>query len=647
MSRITDYPAKGSPVGTDVVPIVDVEDTSSSPAGTTKKITIGTLPFDAAGAAATAQANAEAASIPLPSPAGIQGQVLTAGVSVPAWADPPVDWFNVANYGATLNGKTVTDGAITATTATLTSNTAGFTSADVGKLIQVRGAGTGSPVTDLNTTISAFTNSTTVTLALAAGTTVTGATTKYGTDDYTAVQAAITAAQAVGGTVYSPAGLSFHGTEYSITGPMRWTGSGSGSIIMSVNCAGINFQNTYISNGSGENTENNGLELDHLIFDVTGGHILYNTNFNGFHWHDLYLVQHSAGYAVWFSNNAAANQLSGLVENVVSFVYGGTRSYPAWYVLSFIGGGMALCEFRRCSFQNQNHDTTQYLVAFKCTGTHNYLNQLSFTDCTFAQANGGCVDIEAGQDIHFQGCGIVDTYTVAAGNSMYRIAMNSGSTWVTANISFKDMSRDLQGPNGSATWDIFLDPANGTVNKVLIENYGIRDIPGVSVFYPYFNLGNATNVVLIGSPDAVISNPASDLIKIGAGSDGIISGPGIAELAGATFTGWTAPAVVALTDAATIAVNAALGNDMRVTLGGNRTLGNPSNPVDGQRIDFMVTQPASGGPYTLAFGAAYLFSSGLPSPTLTTTASYTDVLGFIYNAALGGWLFVGFVPGFS
>ena len=45
MSSITNYPAKGTPAGTDVVPIVDVEDTSSSSAGTTKKATIGSLPF--------------------------------------------------------------------------------------------------------------------------------------------------------------------------------------------------------------------------------------------------------------------------------------------------------------------------------------------------------------------------------------------------------------------------------------------------------------------------------------------------------------------------------------------------------------------------------------------------------------------------
>jgi hypothetical protein len=103
--------------------------------------------------------------------------------------------------------------------------------------------------------------------------------------------------------------------------------------------------------------------------------------------------------------------------------------------------------------------------------------------------------------------------------------------------------------------------------------------------------------------------------------------------------------VVALTDASSIAVNAALGNDFRVTLGGNRTLSNPANPADGQKIIFQVTQPASGGPWTLSYGTSYLFSATLPAPVLSIGAGYTDLLGFVYNATLGKWLFVAFVGG--
>lgn len=123
---------------------------------------------------------------------------------------------------------------------------------------------------------------------------------------------------------------------------------------------------------------------------------------------------------------------------------------------------------------------------------------------------------------------------------------------------------------------------------------------------------------------------------------------GVALLAGAAFTGNVSTTgtlkasravvggVVTLTDAATIAVDASLGNTFRVTLGGNRTLGTPSNPTDGQLIRFEVTQDATGS-RTLAYSGAYAVGSTVPFPTLTTTASKTDILGFAYYATGAVW----------
>lgn len=97
-----------------------------------------------------------------------------------------------------------------------------------------------------------------------------------------------------------------------------------------------------------------------------------------------------------------------------------------------------------------------------------------------------------------------------------------------------------------------------------------------------------------------------------------------------------APKVAALTDAATIAVDASLGNVFRVTLGGNRTLGAPANPVDGQEIDFEITQDGTGS-RTLAYNAAYEFSTTLASPTLSTAAGDVDMLTFRYSAVNSKW----------
>lgn len=94
--------------------------------------------------------------------------------------------------------------------------------------------------------------------------------------------------------------------------------------------------------------------------------------------------------------------------------------------------------------------------------------------------------------------------------------------------------------------------------------------------------------------------------------------------------------VVTLTDAATIATNASLGNIFDVTLGGNRTLGAPTNPTDGQVIEYRVQQDGTGN-RTLAYNAMFGFTADVPSPTLSTAASKIDFLLFQYKSAQTKW----------
>jgi hypothetical protein len=91
----------------------------------------------------------------------------------------------------------------------------------------------------------------------------------------------------------------------------------------------------------------------------------------------------------------------------------------------------------------------------------------------------------------------------------------------------------------------------------------------------------------------------------------------------------------ALTDAATVAVDASLSNVFTVTLGGNRTLGQPTNPKDGQSITIFITQDGTGS-RTLAYHADWLFAGGV-DPVLTTTAAAVDVLTGVYNGATTKW----------
>ena len=93
---------------------------------------------------------------------------------------------------------------------------------------------------------------------------------------------------------------------------------------------------------------------------------------------------------------------------------------------------------------------------------------------------------------------------------------------------------------------------------------------------------------------------------------------------------------VALTDGATISVDASVGNMFRVTLGGNRTVGAPTNSQDGQTINFHISQDGTGN-RTLAWNSAYKWPSGV-APTLSTAANALDVVSCTYNSTLSYWV---------
>jgi hypothetical protein len=113
--------------------------------------------------------------------------------------------FNVKDFGAKGDLRTVTDASISSGSAALSSASAAFTLLDVGKQVQIAGAGVAGVT--LYTTISAFVGTTQVTVALAASTSVSGATAKVYTDDGIAIGLASTALQSNGsGTLYFPPG---------------------------------------------------------------------------------------------------------------------------------------------------------------------------------------------------------------------------------------------------------------------------------------------------------------------------------------------------------------------------------------------------------------------------------------------------------
>ncbi len=94
----------------------------------------------------------------------------------------------------------------------------------------------------------------------------------------------------------------------------------------------------------------------------------------------------------------------------------------------------------------------------------------------------------------------------------------------------------------------------------------------------------------------------------------------------------SAAAVVALTDAATVAIDWSAGVNFQVTLTTNRVLGNPTNEVAGQWRTVLVK--SDGGPDTLSFGSEY----GGEVPTIDDVTTSQFYLLSIYCKAAGQFL---------
>jgi hypothetical protein len=129
-----------------------------------------------------------------------------------------------------------------------------------------------------------------------------------------------------------------------------------------------------------------------------------------------------------------------------------------------------------------------------------------------------------------------------------------------------------------------------------------------------------------------------------AGPQGEIGGEGPAGPAGPA--GSPLPTVVALTYAATINTDAAVGDIFGVTLTGNTTLANPDNPVDGKTLRWRITQDGTGN-RTVTLGNKFVIPSSASSPLPWSTAlNKTDLLAATYDAGRDKWDVIAFVPGY-
>lgn len=139
-------------------------------------------------------------------------------------------------------------------------------------------------------------------------------------------------------------------------------------------------------------------------------------------------------------------------------------------------------------------------------------------------------------------------------------------------------------------------------------------------------LASARLPALTGDITSSAGSAATTLATVNA-NVGTFFAPTITVDAKGRITAAATPTTQTLTDAATVAWDVSLGAVAKVTLADNRTLGAPTNLVDGGTYILRVIQDGTGG-RTLAFNAVYKFPGGT-DPTLSTAAGAIDVLSFV------------------
>ena len=217
------------------------------------------------------------------------------------------------------------------------------------------------------------------------------------------------------------------------------------------------------------------------------------------------------------------------------------------------------------------------------------------------------------------------TYSLPAGNPVVT-GTTISSTW--ANTTLNDIANALTGSlaadgQTTATGNLQMGSnkitglANGTLPNDAVN---VSQIPDLTGYLTTADIG-----VTVEGYDATILKSADIGVTV-QGYDANTAKTNVTQ----AFTKGQSGAVTALTDGATITPNFANSNNFSVTLGGNRTLANPSNITAGQSGIIVITQDSTGS-RTLAYGSYWKFAGGT-APTLTTTANAVDVLAYYANS---------------
>lgn len=201
------------------------------------------------------------------------------------------------------------------------------------------------------------------------------------------------------------------------------------------------------------------------------------------------------------------------------------------------------------------------------------------------------------------------------------VAYSSASGGGGGGLSWSVVSTATNATDGNG---YMVDAGSGAVTVTLPSSPSEGDTVGIKAL-------DLTNAITVARNGSNIEGVASDLTVN-------VEKSGFTLVYSDSTNGWVVVTeiaspqeIVTLTDAATVAVDLSSGADFKLTLGGNRTLGNPTNTTVGQSGEIYVYQDATGS-RTLSLSSNWITPGG-SGITLTTDASAEDVLSYKVETA--------------
>jgi hypothetical protein len=428
-------------------------------------------------------------------------------------------------FGGAGNARQVTDGAMTSGTQTLTSATAAFTAADIGKVVDIQGAGASAAdlqgVTsrhNLVGTITGYTNSTTVTVSVTASATISGKTVTIGTDDTSAVTKA-KAAMSSNAALYFPRGKYLvNSAALAIASNTKINGDGKGATVLYYVGPTRNggSQASLISVGDGVDK----FTLSDLSILGTNVGGIGNTSVNGL----TFGVRIGTGATGAISNITIRNC-------EIAYIWGmgirtdGDVGDQAADPPTNINFKILDCDVHHCSDNGINPNTGGGLLVRGCHLTDNGGGGLEFAGSRFQMADcyvarnrnvgvalGGLGNPSLGKDVLLRG-NLIERNGNAGSGAGVQIGGNVVHAIISNNIIRENELQGIGCTDGTPDFASLSRDIRITGNQIVSNGNGVTSF-GISV--------NMNDVVI--SDNDIFNDPSSSYVQtfgIGASGDGV------------------------------------------------------------------------------------------------------------------------------